>query len=90
MGYKNALWGNTFTALCCISIGDVKEFERVMMQRVNKELHQMRQDFKDLEIVLHKKQAKIEELIHEPKNVRLKKPIIIIQIVSFFLIQYIS
>ena len=63
--------GYTFTALCCLSIGDVKEFERVMMQRVNKELHQMRQDFKDLEIILHKKQAKIEELIHEPKNVRL-------------------
>ena len=50
----------------CAMKNFVKKTElEFLQQRMNKEFQQMRQDFKDLEINLHKKQFKLDETLND-------------------------
>ena len=50
----------------CATKNFVKKTElEFLQQRMDKEIQQMRQDFKDLEINLHKKQFKLDETLND-------------------------
>ena len=53
---------NRVTNHCAVDV-DLKKLKEEMTSRMIKEVHEMRQDFKELEIRMDQKQAKIEESI---------------------------
>ena len=53
---------NRVTNHCAID-ADLKKLKEEMTSRMIKEVHEMRQDFKELEVRMDQKQAKIEESI---------------------------